>query len=335
MKIKRMGKTGLKVSEVCLGTMTFGNQADETASFAIMDVAAEAGVNFIDTADVYPFPPSFQAVGRTEEIVGKWLKGKRERFVLATKCGNPMSENVNDRGLSRRHVLEAIDASLRRLKTDYVDLFYAHQPDPETPIEETLRAFDDVVKAGKARYLACSNFGAWQIARSLWTSDKLNLAVFEAAQPRYNILFREIENEVFPLCREQGLGVVVYNPLAGGFLAGKYQRAREPAPNTRFGLVSDPHSLYRERYFKDHHFEAVEALKGFFRPRQREVLHAALAWVLAKPEVTSAILGASRPEQLKQGLAGIEVRLDEEEMRFCDDIWFSLPRARDPRFALR
>jgi 1-deoxyxylulose-5-phosphate synthase len=335
MKIKRMGKTGLKVSEVCLGTMTFGNQADETASFAILDLAAEAGVNFIDTADVYPFPPSFQAVGRTEEIVGKWLKGRRERFVLATKCGNPMSEDVNDRGLSRRHILQAIDDSLRRLQTDYVDLFYAHQPDPETPIEETLRALDDVVKAGKARYLACSNFSAWLIAKSLWTSDKLSLAAFEAAQPRYNILFREVENEVFPLCREQGLGVVVYNPLAGGFLAGKYQRAQEPGENTRFGLVSEPHSLYRERYFKDHHFEAVEALKSFFQPRRRELLHVALAWVLARPEVTSAILGASRPEQLKQSLGGIELRLDEEEMRFCDSVWFSLPRARDPRFALR
>jgi aryl-alcohol dehydrogenase-like predicted oxidoreductase len=335
MKIKQMGKTGLKVTEICLGTMTFGNQADEAASFAMMDLAAEAGVNFIDTADVYPFPLSFETVGRTEEIVGRWLKGKRDQFVLATKCGNAMSENLNQRGLSRKYILQAIDASLRRLQTDYVDLFYAHQPDPETPIEETMRGLEEVVRSGKARYLACSNFSAWQTAKSLWISDKLNLTSFDAIQPRYNILFREIENEVLPFCREQGLGVIVYNPLAGGFLAGKYQRAQEPAANSRFGLVREPNSLYRERYFKDHHFEAVDALKRFFQERQSDLLHAALAWVLSKPDITSAILGASRPEQLKQTLGGIRLRLDEEEIRFCDDIWFSLPRAKDPRFALR
>lgn len=335
MKLKRMGRTGLKVSEVCLGTMTFGNQAHEEASFAIMNMAADAGVNFIDTADVYPFPLSFKTVGRTEEIVGQWLKGRRSQFVLATKCGNAMSENVNDSGLSRKHVLEAINASLHRLQTDYVDIFYVHQPDPETPIEETLLALDEIVRSGRARYLACSNFTAWQIAKALWTSDRLSLASFEAIQPRYNILFREIENEVLPLCREQGLGVVAYNPLAGGFLAGKYQRTQEPGADTRFGLVREPNSLYRERYFKEHHFEAVEALKSFFQPRQRELLQVALAWVLAKPGITSAIVGASRPEQLKQSLAGAQLTLDEEEMQFCDNIWFSLPRPKDPRFALR
>jgi aryl-alcohol dehydrogenase-like predicted oxidoreductase len=191
------------------------------------------------------------------------------------------------------------------------------------------------VRAGKTRYLACSNFTAWQIAKSLWTSDRLNATPFCAIQPRYNLLYREIENEILPLCRDQDLGVVVYNPLAGGFLAGKYQRAEEPPGSTRFGLVAEPNSLYRERYFKDYHFEAVQVLKNFFQQRQRPLLQVALAWVLAKPGITSAILGASRPEQLKQTLAGTEMVLDEEEMRVCDDIWFSLPRVRDPRFALR
>ena len=190
MKMKKMGKTGLKVSEVCLGTMTFGKQADESTSYAIMSSAADTGVNFIDTADVYPFPPSFDLVGKTEEIVGRWLKGKREKFILATKCGNAMSEDSNDRGLSRKHILNAVEASLRRLQTDYIDLYYVHQPDPETPIDETLRALDDVVRSGKARYLGCSNFTAWQIARSLWTSDRLNLSSFTAIQPRYNLLFQ-------------------------------------------------------------------------------------------------------------------------------------------------
>ena len=335
MKTKRMGRTGLKVSEFCLGTMTFGKQADETTSSAIMDLAAEAGVNFIDVADVYPVPPSFDLVGRTEEIVGRWIKGKRDQFILATKCGNAMGEKPNDSGLSRKHILEAIEASLGRLQTDYVDLYYVHQPDPETPIEETLRALEDVVRSGKARYLGCSNFTAWQIAKSLWSSDKLNLSRFDVIQPRYNLLFREIENEVIPLCRHEGLGIVAYNPLAGGFLTGKYQRGVEPGDDTRFGLFKASTSLYRERYWKQHHFEAVEQLKRFFELRKRPLLHVALTWVLAQPEVTSAIVGASKPEQLKQSLGALQLKLDTEEMKFCNSIWFTLPRASDPRFALR
>jgi aryl-alcohol dehydrogenase-like predicted oxidoreductase len=335
MKNRNLGRTGLKVSEICLGTMTFGKQSDEPTAFAIMDLAAQAGINFIDVADVYPVPVSLDLVGRTEEIVGKWLKGRREQFVLATKCGNAMSERPNDSGLSRKHVLGAIDASLRRLQTDYVDLYYVHRPDPGTPIEETLRALEDIVRSGKARYLGCSNFTAWEIAKSLWTSDKLHLSRFDVLQPRYNLLFREIENEIFPLCRDEGLGVVVFNPLAGGFLSGKYRREEEPAENTRFGLFRDSTSLYRERYYKDHHFQAVEELKRFFEPRQRRLVHVALAWALAQSHLSSAILGASRPEQLKDSLGTLEVKLDQEEMEFCNSIWFRLPRPSDPKYALR
>ena len=335
MRIRPMGRTGLKISEICLGTMTFGYQADEVTSFRILDIAAEAGINTIDTADVYPFPPSFEKVGITEQIVGRWLKGKRDKFVLATKCGNPMSEDPNSRGLSRKHIFQAIEGSLHRLQTDYVDLYYLHQPDPDTPIEETLRALDDLVSAGKVRYLGCSNFTAWQIAKSLWLSDKQNLHAFSAIQPRYNLLFREIENEVLPLCREEGLGVFAYNPLSGGFLTGKYERGRDPNGDSRFGLVPDPKSLYRERYWKSDHFDAVEKMRDYFVPRGKELIHAALAWVLSQPGVTAAILGVSRPEQLKQGLAGFELVLDDEEEAFCDSLWFSLPRVKDPRFALR
>src|SRR5215831_1245989 len=335
MKTKRLGRTGLQVSELCLGTMTFGKQSDEPTAFAIMNLASQAGVNFIDVADVYPVPVSFDLVGRSEEIVGKWLKGKREQFVLATKCGNAMSERPNDSGLSRKHVLGAIDASLRRLQTDYVDLYYAHRPDSGTPIEETLRALEDIVRSGKARYLGCSNFTAWEVAKSLWTSDKLHLSRFDVLQPRYNLLFREIENEIFPLCRDERLGVVVFNPLAGGFLSGKYRRDEEPAENTRFGLFRDSTSLYRERYYKDHHFQAVDELKGFFEPRSRRLVHVALAWVLSQSNLSSAIVGASRSDQLKDTLGALEVKLDQEEMEFCNSIWFRLPRSSDPKYSLR
>ncbi|HKP87355.1 MAG TPA: aldo/keto reductase, partial [Blastocatellia bacterium] len=228
MKIKRLGRTGLKVTEACLGTMTFGYQCDEKTSFAVMDEAANAGVNFIDTADVYPVPVSLESVGRTEEIIGRWLPGKRDRFVLATKCRMQMGEGPNDVGLSRKHILSAIEASLRRLQTDYVDLYQVHAPDPETPIDETLRALDSIVESGKARYVGCSNFQAWQLCKALWTSDRLGLSRFDSVQPRYNLLYREIEHELLPLCSDQGVGVIVYNPLAGGFLTGKHRLSEPP-----------------------------------------------------------------------------------------------------------
>jgi 1-deoxyxylulose-5-phosphate synthase len=216
MKTRRMGQTGLKVSEICLGTMTFGHQCDERTSFAILDRAAERGVNFLDTADVYPVPPSPETAGRTEEIVGAWLQGKRDRFVLATKCRMRVGTGPNDEGLSRRHIFQAVEDSLRRLRTDYLDLYQAHSPDPDTPREETLRAFDDLVRQGKVRYLGCSNYPAWQVALCLGLSARWNLARYDCVQPRYNLLYREIEAELLPLCRDQGLGVIAYNPLAGG-----------------------------------------------------------------------------------------------------------------------
>src|SRR5436190_2151226 len=223
MKLRRLGRTGLKVSEICLGTMTFGHQCDEETSFAIMNKAADQGVYFIDTADVYPVPPSPETAGRTEEIVGNWLQGQRHRYVLATKCRMRVGTEPNDEGLSRRHILQAVEDSLRRLHTDYIDLYQPHSPDPETPLDETMRALEDLVRQGKVRYVGCSNYPAWQVALALGISTRLNLARLDCVQPRYNLLYREIESELLPLCRDQGLGVIAYNPLAGGFLAKRYR----------------------------------------------------------------------------------------------------------------
>jgi aryl-alcohol dehydrogenase-like predicted oxidoreductase len=332
VKIKRLGRTGLKVTEVCLGTMTFGFQCDQRVSFEIMDAAAESGINFIDTADVYPVPVSLETAGSTEEIVGKWLRGKREDFVLATKCRMQMGPRPNDSGLSRKHVLSAIEASLRRLGTEYVDLYQVHSPDAETPIDETLRALDSIIQSGKARYIGCSNFPAWQLAKALSTSERLGLARFDSVQPRYNLLFREIEHELFPLCEDQGVGVIVYNPLAGGFLTAKHRRDAPPADNTRFAVAG---KLYIDRYWNDASFAAVEKLRTFFQARGKSLTHAALAWVLKQSQVTSAIVGATSATQLRDSMGGVDLELDTDELEQCENIWYELPRARDPRIALR
>ena len=336
MKIKRLGRTGLKVSEICLGTMTFGNQCDEAASFAIMDKAYEAGVFFFDTADVYPLGATPEMRGSTETIVGKWLaeRNLRDKIVLASKCRGQMGEGPNEVGLSRKHITAAIEASLRRLKTDYLDLYQTHQPDPETPIEESLRALDDLVHQGKVRYLGCSNYPAHLLAKALWTSDKHGLARYESNQPRYNILYREIENEIAPLCQAEGLGLIVYNPLAGGFLTGRYQPGQEVSLGTRFSL-NQAGKFYQQRYWQEAQFEAVETLKRFFSARGRSLTEVALAWVLAQPGITCAILGASRAEQLDQSLPGASLQLSSEELEFCNQIWFDLPRLKDPTIALR
>src|SRR4051812_33926402 len=276
MKIRRMGRTGLKVSEICLGTMTFGHQCDERTSVAIMEKAAEHGVTFIDTADVYPVPPSLETAGRTEDIVGAWLQGKRDRFVLATKCRIRVGHGPNDEGLSRRHILKAADDSLRRLKTDYIDLYQAHAPDPDTPIDETLRAFDDLVRAGKVRYVGCSNYPAWQLALALGVSERHGLARFDCHQPRYNLLHRDIESELLPLCRDQGVGVIAYNPLAGGFLSGKYADPGDVPGGTRFSLGKTG-ELYRERYWQRSQFEAVAQLKAHFDRKGKSLVRAAVA----------------------------------------------------------
>jgi aryl-alcohol dehydrogenase-like predicted oxidoreductase len=332
VKTKRLGRTGLKVSEICLGTMTFGQQCDTATSFAILDRAAGFGVDFLDTADVYPVPPSLETSGRTEEIVGEWLVGKRQRFVLATKCRHAVGPGPNDAGLSRRHVIEACHASLRRLRTDYLDLYQAHAPDPTTPLEETLSAFDQLVREGKVRYVGCSNYPAWQLALALGISARQGWARFDCAQPRYNLLFREPEQELLPLCLDQGIGVIPFNPLAGGLLTGKYQPAvKEPASGTRFALGGQFGDLYRTRYWHDDERGIVEDLAAFFASRNKPLVQVAIAWLLKKPGITSAIVGATSAAQLEQTLPAVDLALDDDEMAACEEAWFRIPRRAPPR----
>ncbi len=314
MRFKRLGRTGLKVSEICMGTMTFGSQADEEAAHAILDKALDAGVNFIDTADVYPVPPTIETAGRTEEIVGRWLRGKHSRVVVATKCRARVGPGSNDEGLSRAHILDAVDASLRRLQVDHIDLYQVHSPDPEVPLEETLRALDDLVRWGKVRYLGCSNFEGWRLCKALWVSDRLRLARFDCVQPRYNLIYREIERDLLPLCAEEGVGVIAYNPLAGGLLSGKYQREEPPPDGTRFALGGRSGPLYRARYWHDGMFDAVDRVKEVAEGCGATPVQVSVAWLLQQPVVTSVILGATRREQLDEALKGVELALDPSAM---------------------
>lgn len=319
MDYTRLGRTGLKVSRLCLGTMTFGNQCDEPASRAILDAAAEGGITFLDTADVYPLGGTTATAGGTEEILGRWLAGRRQDFVLATKCHFPMSERPWDRGNSRKHVLDAVDASLRRLQTDYVDLYQLHFWDPETPLDETLRALEDVVRSGRARYVGCSNFLAWQLARALGRSEALGVARLDSVQPRYNLLFREFERELFPLCQADGVGVIPYNPIAGGLLSGKHRLEAGPPAGTRFTLGTAAR-MYQERYWNERMFGAVERLRAVAAEAGLDLVTLAVAWVMANPVVTAPIVGASRPEQLRASLAAAETRLAPDLKARLDDL---------------
>jgi aryl-alcohol dehydrogenase-like predicted oxidoreductase len=327
MKTRRLGTSGLEVPELCLGTMTFGLQCDRAASFAILDSAAEGGVAFLDSADVYPVGGTLETVGRTEEILGEWMKERRNRdaLILATKCWAPMRSGPNGMGLSRRHIVEAAEASLRRLATDRIDLYQSHAFDPRVRIEETLRAYEDLVKAGKVHYVGCSNYPAWRLGESLAASERLGLSRYESVQPRYNLLYREIETELLPLCRAEGLGVLVYNPLAGGFLSGKYQKGEDPPDGTRFTL-GRAGSMYQWRYWQDAQFEAVAELTKAIEARGHDPVSVAIAWVLAQPGISSAIIGASRADQLPAALAGAELELDEELVELCEAVWWRLPR---------
>jgi aryl-alcohol dehydrogenase-like predicted oxidoreductase len=302
------GRTGLQVSRLCLGTMTFGLQCDEARSLAILDAAAQAGITFFDTADVYPLGGSLEHVGRTEEIVGKWLRGRREQYIVATKCAGKMGPAPWQQGTSRKHVLSALEGSLRRLGTDYVDLYQVHHFDAATSHDETLAAFDAIVRSGKARYIGCSNYLAYRLARALGRSEALGLAQFASVQPRYNLLFRQIERELLPLCAEEGLAVIPYNPLAGGLLTGKH-KASAPPSEGRFTLGTAG-SMYTERYWKEREFAAVEALAELAREAGVELTTLAIAWVLANPAITAPIIGASRPEQLAASVAALDFKLD-------------------------
>jgi aryl-alcohol dehydrogenase-like predicted oxidoreductase len=334
MKIKRLGRTGLKVTEICLGTMTFGNQCDEPASRAIMDKAFEQGVTFFDTADVYPLGGNLTTKGRTEEFVGRWLSGHREQIVLATKFNGEMGPGLNERGGSRKHILQAVEASLRRLQTDYIDLYQMHSVDADTPLDETLRALDDLVHSGKVRYIGCSNYPAWLLTKALWLSAQHDLARFDSVQPRYNLLFRHIEAELLPLALDQGIGVISYNPLAGGVLTGRYQPGQAVEAGSRFALEGAG-KLYRARYWQEAQMQAVDQLKQLCDARGLLITQVAVTWVLAQPAITSAIVGASKAEQLDQSLPAVDLTLDEPLRAACDEVWYQLPRERNKDVAFR
>ncbi|MGD9932442.1 MAG: aldo/keto reductase [Dehalococcoidia bacterium] len=319
MQHVRLGRTGLQVSRFCLGTMTFGFQCDEPMSRAILDKAAGAGVTFIDAADVYPLGGTLETVGRTEEIIGRWMQGRRQDFVVATKCFGAMSRRRWDQGNSRKHILDAVEGSLRRLNTDYIDLYQLHGPDPSTPIDETLRALEDVVRAGKVRYVGCSNFLAYQVARAIGRSEAMGVVRFDSVQPRYNLLFREIERELLPLCAEEGVGVIPYNPIAGGFLTGKHSRDAGPEEGSRFTLGSAA-SRYQDRYWHEGMFDTVEILRPIAAEAGMPLATMAVSWVLANPAITAPIIGASRPEQLDDLLLALDRPLPGELKEQLDAI---------------
>ncbi|WP_047151751.1 aldo/keto reductase [Aneurinibacillus tyrosinisolvens] len=334
METRSLGHSGLKVTNLCLGTMTFGNQADKQTAFAIMDKAFEAGVNFFDTADVYPLGGTFEQFGSTEETIGDWLKGKRDKIVLASKCYGAMGPGANERGLSRKHIMRAIEDSLQRLKTDYLDLYQAHQFDVNTPLDETLRAFDDLVTQGKVRYIGVSNWRSWQIAKALGIAERKNYIRIESVQPRYNLLFRMIEEDLVPMCLSEGVGIMTYNPLAGGMLTGRYRSGQQVETGTRFGLagVSKAGDMYQNRYWQEPIFAAVEKYERWCSERGYDMATTAVRWVIQQPGITSAIIGASRPEQLDASLAAAEQPpLSNEDLQWLDQIWFSLPRRREER----
>lgn len=309
MQHVRFGRTGLQVSRLCLGTMTFGLQCDEAASFAILDAAAEAGITFIDTADIYPLGGTVDSVGGTENIIGKWLKGRRDKFILATKCSGRTGRSAWQAGTSRKHVLASIDASLKRLGTDYVDLYQVHHFDPQTPVDETVEAFDTVVRSGRARYVGVSNYHAYRVARALGRAEALGLAQVCSVQPRYNLLFRQVERELLPFCAEENLAVIPYNPLAGGLLTGKHDPKAPPPAGSRFTL-GNAGKMYSERYWQGREFDAVAQFTALARDAGIAAPTLAVAWVLANPAVTAPIIGASRAEQLAASVAAVELRLD-------------------------
>ncbi len=312
MEYARIGRTGLQVSRICLGTNMFGaDYVEDSRALSVVDQAIEQGINFIDTADLYND-------GKSEEVVGKAVKGRRDRFVIGTKGFAPTGPGVNDKGLSRKHVLEAVEGSLRRLGTDYIDLYQVHWWDPNTPIEETLRTLDNLVRQGKIRYIGCSNFAAWQLTKALWASDSLGLERFESIQPLYNLGERGIEAEVIPLCQDQGLSVIPYQVLMGGILSGAYNRSSGPHEGTH--MASRHASGARGRYWNDASFDVVERLKGIAADVGCELAQLVMAWVLSKPAVASVIIGSSRPEQIVKNAEAADIKLSQDVLEEMDGL---------------
>ena len=302
MEYRRLGNSGLKVSEVGLGGNNFGWWADEQTSNTVVNHAIDTGINFIDTADVYDR-------GHSEEFVGKAIKSKRSQVIIATKFGAPMGDGPNERGGSRYYIMKAVDASLKRLQTDYIDLYQIHFPDPTTPIEETLRALEDLVRAGKVRYIGCSNFAAWQLCEALWTSRANNLQSFVTVQPRYNLFDRRIEIELVPCCQAYGIGVIPYSPLAGGLLTGKYRQGEEPPEGRLSGQMPQSTGLFSEA-----NWNKLAKWEAFATEHDHTMGELAIAWLLSKPWLSTVIAGARKIEQVSANIAAAEWKLTAEEI---------------------
>jgi aryl-alcohol dehydrogenase-like predicted oxidoreductase len=309
MNYRNLGRTGLKVSEICLGTMQWGWSADEPASQQVMDAFVAAGGNFVDTADIYSNWAPNNPGGVSEEIIGRWLKdrGHRDQIVVATKARGRMWEGPNGEGLSRAHLLKACEDSLRRLQTDYIDLYQAHWYDAETPIEETLAALDTLVRQGKVRYVGCSNYPAWRLMEALWASDKRSLVRYDAIQPHYSLVHRaEFEREVQEVCATYDIGVIPYSPLAGGFLTGKYSRERD-ADSARAAGV-------KRRYFNDASWRTLDAVRAVATEIGSTPAAVSLAWLLAQPGMTAPIIGANSVAQLQASLAASDLALTAAQL---------------------
>jgi aryl-alcohol dehydrogenase (NADP+) len=301
--------------------MTYGTQVPEEDAVKLIKDALDAGINFLDTAPIY-------SGTKSEEIVGKAVKGERHFAVIATKVGPPTlsgppgpgkKPKINDGGLSRKNIMKALEDSLRRLQTDYVDLYYAHEPDYVTPLEESLAAFDDMVHQGKARYIGCSNVSAWYASKAIRVSEARNLFKYEFVQPPYNLLTRDIETELLPFCADEGLGVCVYNPLAGEMLTGRHEFGKPPAEG-RFTIPGMGQG-YLTRYWSEANFKAVDILKQLARTRRVTLPQFAIAWVLNNPSITSVLSGSISMEQLAENVAALDITLTREELNACDEVW--------------
>jgi aryl-alcohol dehydrogenase-like predicted oxidoreductase len=315
MKIKQLGRTGLRVTEVCLGTMTFGGQADEATAFAIMDAADRAGISFFDTADVYPMGAAPDEVGNTERIVGKWLKerGARERIVLATKCRGRTGPHPNDEGLSRKHIMRACEDSLRRLQTDYIDLYQAHEDDPSTPLEETLSTFAELISAGKVRVIGASNYPAPRLKAALEASERLRIPRYESLQPHYNLAERrKFEGDLEQLCLDEGLGVISYYSLASGFLTGKYR--------SEVDLGKSARGAGAKKYLNARGQQLLATLDAVAKRHHATPAQVALAWLIARPSITAPIVSATNVEQLREILAAADLRLDPQDVASLDPV---------------
>jgi aryl-alcohol dehydrogenase-like predicted oxidoreductase len=324
MEFRPLGGTGTAVSALCLGTMTFGNETDEKTSHAQLDRFVESGGNFIDTADVY-------SRGVSEEIIGRWLAARpdvRDQLVIATKGRFPMGDGPNDHGLSRTHLSRALDASLRRLGVEAVDLYQAHAWDPITPIEETLRFFDDAVRAGKIRYVGVSNFVGWQLQKAAMLSEVHGLAPIVTLQPQYNLLVRDIEFELVDVCLNEDIGILPWSPLGGGWLTGKYRRNEDPAGASRLG--EDPGrgmEAYAPRNAQERTWRIIDAVRQVAEELSVSMSQVALAWVADRPAVTSVILGARTVEQLDDNLGVAGLHLSPEQTALLDEV--SAPEVAD------